>query len=383
MSPEQTRRDVNQIDGRSDLFSLGVTFYKMLTGKLPFDSPSGNASEILLAIQNRTPQPMRQLNALIPPSLEPIVLRLLAKEPNDRYPSAQDLFNALQETLNSLGGQPCSTESSTEEFLLIVQSRDEQWVSAEKANAIAYFDNQPNPIPPHSMGAIVAVDPNMNLDGALWRELLERTLQALNSSRSQGKLIHLVPRINTLCAFELGTRMNNQFPCQLYHCQQSQLFPLWKVDRSVKDGRSPHTQETAVNQFFDSRTIPSNSNSVSSSPTAICLAFEVGANPLLPEVTQWRDAAKPEAAIVLFTQRHKQLRPDDTAAWIAAAVEISRSIKQCEEDDLYLFLDMPASLALMAGDALGNWSGKQIHLMQYLDRRDRNEQLPYLEVSLH
>lgn len=94
MSPEQTGRLNRRVDQRSDLYSLGVTFYEMLTGNLPFYSH--DPMELVYAHLARTPQPPSVFNAHIPGILSKIVLKLMAKAPEDRYQSAQGLAYDLE-----------------------------------------------------------------------------------------------------------------------------------------------------------------------------------------------------------------------------------------------------------------------------------------------
>ena len=96
MSPEQGR--VGPIDGRSDLYSLGATLYELLTLRPPFDGRS--AAELIDQIARQEPASLRSIDPKIPRDLETIVLKLLAKNPGDRYETASDLADDLSRFLN-------------------------------------------------------------------------------------------------------------------------------------------------------------------------------------------------------------------------------------------------------------------------------------------
>lgn len=92
MSPEQV---VGQaVDGRSDIFSLGVVLYEMLTGKTPFIGD--NISAIMYQILNEEPIPPKAFNQNIPDSINYIILRTLAKHPDGRYQTAKELARDLR-----------------------------------------------------------------------------------------------------------------------------------------------------------------------------------------------------------------------------------------------------------------------------------------------
>jgi serine/threonine protein kinase len=94
MAPEQIRGD--KVDARTDIYSLGVIMYEMLTGKVPFDRP--NSVNILMAHVNEDAPPMRQMNPSIQisPTMEETVARAMAKDPDQRFHSMDEVLASLK-----------------------------------------------------------------------------------------------------------------------------------------------------------------------------------------------------------------------------------------------------------------------------------------------
>lgn len=94
ISPEQTGRTNHSVDHRSDLYSLGVVLYELWTGQRPFEGD--DALQLIHAHIARKPVPPRQHRAALPATLEAIILRLLAKSPEDRYQTTAGLLADLE-----------------------------------------------------------------------------------------------------------------------------------------------------------------------------------------------------------------------------------------------------------------------------------------------
>jgi serine/threonine-protein kinase len=93
LSPEQAR-DLHETDIRSDLYSLGGTFYFLLTGQVPF--PGGTVLEKLIRHGTEKPTPIQDLRPDVPAEVAAIAMRLLAKHPDDRYRNPEELAAALE-----------------------------------------------------------------------------------------------------------------------------------------------------------------------------------------------------------------------------------------------------------------------------------------------
>jgi len=105
MAPEQACGDAHVLDGRTDIYSLGVVLFRLLTGQLPF---RGDFERVKEEILKRPPPVLRTIDERIPAELERICLKCLAKEAVARYPTALDLAEDLKRWLDGQGSKASS-----------------------------------------------------------------------------------------------------------------------------------------------------------------------------------------------------------------------------------------------------------------------------------
>jgi serine/threonine protein kinase len=135
MSPEQIRSE--NVDHRADIYALGVLMYEMLSGKVPFDR--ANSVNILMAHIHEQVPTISELNpgVRIPPTLESVVHRCMAKRPSDRYESMNEVLGALK---LAAGGRSGHITLSGEHALGHGAGRDSRVVSTSQTQVDQTFD---------------------------------------------------------------------------------------------------------------------------------------------------------------------------------------------------------------------------------------------------
>ncbi|MFO0552604.1 MAG: serine/threonine-protein kinase [Polyangiaceae bacterium] len=140
MSPEQARGD-EDIDSRSDVWSLGVILYEALTGRAPFDG--ANYNQLMVNILTSPPRPAIELNPLLPPDLCDVIERALSKDRQKRIPSAAELANELEAIAARITGTPYPGMQFRQ------RTRTLQPISPSPTPTETWVDVVPPPKPPH------------------------------------------------------------------------------------------------------------------------------------------------------------------------------------------------------------------------------------------
>lgn len=132
MSPEQVRGDSKRLDRRTDVFSLGATFYDVLSGKPPTEGAT--TADVLVNLLEKDPVPLRNLNSKIPMDLETIIMKCLEKDPERRYDSARALAEDLRRFLQA---EPIAARKATWKYRMAKRIRKYPVVSALLAASLA------------------------------------------------------------------------------------------------------------------------------------------------------------------------------------------------------------------------------------------------------
>ncbi|HVC93782.1 MAG TPA: serine/threonine-protein kinase [Pirellulales bacterium] len=359
MSPEQAAGDHARVDGRSDVYSLGVVLYELLSGELPF---RGSRRMLLHQVLNDEPRPPRMLNDQIPRDLETICLKAMAKEQARRYLTAADFRDDLRRFLR---GDPIAARRvGRPERAWRWCRRNPAMATLAASLAVAlvggtlvasYFAVEAN------TRAVVARDAKIETERVLVRSLLvpldstSHGLEILSDPEAESlwELATLENSTVWLRFIDDGTRTSDG-AARLCARSQPAMIAAVGLDREkreraseillerLRDGSLSLRQRAEV-AFFALELVERPSPLADASVAAISESFELG----VPPARSWLDPGTKE--ILTVDDEHGAFVEWNTALEPGVSAKIIMAAMQANERGRWDIQDLGTELGIVAG----------------------------------
>ena len=339
MSPEQVRG--RALDARSDLFSLGVVLYEMLTGRLPF--PGETATDVADRILNANPPALSRFNYAVPERLDAIVLKALAKDAAFRYQSARELYIDLHAVGRWLE-DPNASRSTRRAPSSAGPSAAAQRPDAPPAIAVMTFGNTTREPVDDWIGSGIAETVTADLRGVRGVTIIGRTQVHDAIKHLSGPSLE---RVAEQQAIEIGRRLGASFivggayqrlgamiriTAELVDVRAASLVRTVKVDGKVEELFTLQDRLVAALKDGLSEVVDANGESAARKETSSLAAWEAFSRGQMNLRTATRESL--ESALVQFEQAIA-LDPRYASAWANLGITYSMQGQ---------FLSLPALL---------------------------------------
>ena len=190
MSPEQLKGD--PIDARSNMFTLGAILYEMVAERPPFEG--ADADQIRQAILEATPTQLNHIKAKVHPALNDVIMKALAKAPDDRYQSGQDLVNDLEKCKESASKATAATKTPVKPVQPpAAQAGLARAAAASAGSSVSTPGSRAPSAPSASMSAAVSEEPQVQKPKIAVDPMMDESRQGRASGRSFSDIDELPP----------------------------------------------------------------------------------------------------------------------------------------------------------------------------------------------